>query len=158
MANDKTAPQAGDVAAYVVTKDHARLGASGLLVEDGKLLMGLSKKWDKWVIPGGGVDHMESYKNTVVREWREETGLEIEWLGLRHIHEILYEPTRDHRVLIYSDVRRVAGTLTPGDDIAELKFFSRDDIAQLHADDKLTWVMVEVLTHLGWLSAKQAAA
>lgn len=158
MAQDKTAPQAGDVAAYVVTKDHARVGASGLLVEDGKLLMGFSKKWDRWVIPGGGVDHMESYKTTLVREWREETGLEVEWLGLRHIHEILYEPTRDHRILIYSDIKRTGGTLTPGDDIAELKFFSPAEIETLHHTDKLTWVMVEVLTHLGWLQSKQVAA
>lgn len=158
MAHDKTAPQAGDVAAYVVTKDHARVGASGLLVENDKLLMGFSKKWERWVIPGGGVDHMESYKTAVVREWAEETGLQIEWTGLRYIHEILYEPTKDHRILIYSDVRRTGGELTPGDDIAELKFFSRDEMAELQRTEKLTWVMEDVLTHLGWLAPKQVAA
>lgn len=142
---------------YAITKDHPRVGSSGLLIEDGKLLMGLSKKWDRWVIPGGGVDHMESYKDTVVREWREETGLTIEWQNLVDVFEILYEPTKDHRILIYSNVKRVAGDLAPGDDIAELRFFSRAELATLAAEDKLTGVMHHVLGKLGWLEASEAA-
>lgn len=147
---------AGDVI-YSITKDHPRVGSSGLLIENDKLLMGLSKKWGRWVIPGGGVDHMESYKDTVVREWREETGLTIEWQSLVDVFEILYEPTKDHRILIYSNVKRIAGELTPGDDIAELCFFSREDLAMLAADDKLTGVMHHVLGNLGWLETAETA-
>ena len=135
------------------TPNKPRVGSAGILVEDGKLMMGFSKKWDRWVIPGGGVDFMESYKDAVVREIREETGLEVVWERLVDIYEVLYAPTNNHRVLIYSDVRRVGGSIKDGDDIAEVGFFNRDEIARLGIDGKLTGVMVGVLIKFGWLDA-----
>jgi 8-oxo-dGTP diphosphatase len=135
-----------------------RVGSAGVLIEDDKLMMGLSKKWNCWVIPGGGVDFMESYKDTVVREIREETGIEVVWEKMIDIFEVLYKPTDNHRVIIYSNVRRVGGTIKPGDDIAEVAFFDRAGIADLHRKKLLTGVMIEVLTRFGWLDADLEAA
>ncbi|MGE3769879.1 MAG: NUDIX domain-containing protein [Bdellovibrionales bacterium] len=133
------------------TGGRPRVGSAGILVEDGKLMMGLSKKWNQWVIPGGAIDFLESYKDAVVREIREETGLEVEWQSFAQVFEVMHAPTNNHRVLLYSNVKRVGGSINPGDDIADVAFFDRAGLAKLADEGLLTGVMLEVLMGLGWL-------
>jgi len=130
-----------------------RLGSAGILVENGKLLMGLSKKWDEWVIPGGGVDYMESFHDTVAREYLEETGLEVVWDRFGDVVEIIDQARNNHRVILYSYVKRTGGSINPGDDIAAVAFFSTAEIAALVAEGKITGIMIDVLTKFGWLDA-----
>jgi 8-oxo-dGTP pyrophosphatase MutT (NUDIX family) len=47
----------------------------GILIENGKIL--LSKQWDGYDMPGGGVDANETLEEALKREFIEETGLEI---------------------------------------------------------------------------------
>jgi ADP-ribose pyrophosphatase YjhB (NUDIX family) len=135
-----------------------RVGSAGILIEEGKLMMGLSNKWNKWVIPGGAVKFTESYKDAVVREIREETGLEVVWEKMVDVFEFIFAPDnyaqdRAHRLIIYSNIRRVGGSINPGDDIAEVAFFDRTEIADLYHQGLLTSVMHEVLTRFGWLDS-----
>lgn len=45
---------------------------------DGKILLGQSPKWhNKWILPGGHIDTGETIKEAVIREAREEVGIEI---------------------------------------------------------------------------------
>jgi 8-oxo-dGTP pyrophosphatase MutT (NUDIX family) len=57
-----------------------RLGAYAVVVHDGDLLLTrispVGYPAGFWNLPGGGVEHGESPNDTVVRELREETGLE----------------------------------------------------------------------------------
>jgi 8-oxo-dGTP diphosphatase len=59
---------------------HQRLGAYALAVrDDSVLLVRISSRGfhtDSWTLPGGGVDHGETPRATVVREVREECGVE----------------------------------------------------------------------------------
>ncbi|MDD4333016.1 MAG: NUDIX domain-containing protein [Patescibacteria group bacterium] len=47
----------------------------GILIEDGKIL--LSKQWDGYDFPGGGVEIAETINEALEREFWEETGLKI---------------------------------------------------------------------------------
>lgn len=47
----------------------------GIIIEDGKVL--LSKEWDGYDFPGGGVELGESIKDALIREVKEETGLDV---------------------------------------------------------------------------------
>jgi 8-oxo-dGTP pyrophosphatase MutT (NUDIX family) len=51
-----------------------RPSAYGILIEDNKVL--LSKQWDGYDFPGGGVEVDETLEEAVVREFWEETGLD----------------------------------------------------------------------------------
>lgn len=51
--------------------------ASGYLVIDGKVLLAHHNKFDKWVPPGGHIDEDETPADTVVREFKEETNLDV---------------------------------------------------------------------------------
>lgn len=54
-------------------------GASAIVVgDDGRMLMHRRGDNGRWALPGGVMDIGESIRDTVVREVREETGLEVE--------------------------------------------------------------------------------
>ena len=52
-----------------------RPSVRGIIVRDGKIAMMHSKKYDYYKLPGGGMEKGEEYKDTLVREVREESGL-----------------------------------------------------------------------------------
>jgi len=64
----------------------------GAVVKEGKVLLTKRQEWDlkeyqeiknsPWQIPGGGLEFNESTENCVVRELKEETGLDVEIIGL----------------------------------------------------------------------------
>ncbi len=52
---------------------------SGVLIEDGRLLLVRQAVTAKrqWSLPGGALEHGETIEHCLVREWKEETGLDI---------------------------------------------------------------------------------
>ena len=54
--------------------------ASGYFVKDKKVLLVHHNKFDKWVPPGGHIEENETPDQTVIREWKEEVGLDIKVL------------------------------------------------------------------------------
>ncbi len=97
-----------------------RIGAYGIVRDDqGRILLvrssELSNNPGKWVLPGGGLDHGEDPNEGVVREFREETGLEVRPVGLREVSADLVEfPWRGvvlHHDRIVFDVEIVGGAL-----------------------------------------------
>jgi len=50
------------------------------------------QRYDFWVAPGAGVKRNEELQAAVVREVREESGLEVEPLAVLYIEELL-DPT-----------------------------------------------------------------
>ena len=96
-----------------------RLGAYGVLRDDnGRVLLqhmtAVSQLPDSWWLPGGGVEHGEHPADAVVREFAEETGLDVEVAALREIVSDLtaYTPewSHHHLAVIY-DLKLAGGTL-----------------------------------------------
>lgn len=105
--------------------------ASGVLIEGGKALLIYHEKLGVWLYPGGHVEEDETPSEAVVREFREETGLEVEPVGPRRgvsgddvveeplpfvvLREVVRYPAEVH---IHYDliflVKRVGGSLKRG--------------------------------------------
>ena len=54
-----------------------RPSVRGIIVRGGKLALVHSLKYDYYKFPGGGIDDGETHTATLVREVREETGLNV---------------------------------------------------------------------------------
>jgi 8-oxo-dGTP diphosphatase len=64
-----------------MSKQHTSVRAYGILIRDGEVLLVRSSSPlinpPLWWLPGGGIDFAESPQDTLLREFREETGLSI---------------------------------------------------------------------------------
>jgi ADP-ribose pyrophosphatase YjhB (NUDIX family) len=105
----------------LIVKQRRRIAAYGLARDpDGRILLvreaahGDDKPCE-WSLPGGGVEHGEQPLNAVVREYREETGLDISVVTLRDVvADLLLRPAGGivmHTDRVIYDVRVVGGTL-----------------------------------------------
>jgi 8-oxo-dGTP diphosphatase len=90
----------------------------------------------RYALPGGFVELGESIEAAAVREAKEETGLEIELLGLVGIYS---DPARDPRghVVSAAFLARGSGSLLAGSDARGAKVFSCQDLPALAFDHDL---------------------
>jgi 8-oxo-dGTP pyrophosphatase MutT (NUDIX family) len=55
--------------------------ASALVIDNNKVLLVQHRKLGTWLYPGGHIEENETPEQTVIREVKEETGLDIEIIG-----------------------------------------------------------------------------
>lgn len=95
-----------------------RVSSYALLVKDERILLcRLSNKVSsrrEWTLPGGGIEFGEHPEATVVREVKEETGLDIRLNGLSEVDSIVFNFTdgRMHAIRFIYRAEIVGGDLT----------------------------------------------
>ena len=57
--------------------EHLRHASRGVVIKDGRVLLSYETKYNKYMIPGGGVEDGESYAECCERELLEETGIKV---------------------------------------------------------------------------------
>ncbi|MFZ0965395.1 MAG: NUDIX hydrolase [Candidatus Bathyarchaeia archaeon] len=111
------------------------VGVGAVIIQDGRILLEKRKNEPgkgKWSVPGGLVELGENVEQTVTREVKEETGLEVE--KPEHI-DVVDNIIRDesgkvkyHFVIIDYFMRLKGGTLKAASDAEELKWVSLSDV------------------------------
>jgi 8-oxo-dGTP diphosphatase len=110
------------------------LGVGAVIWNDaGEIVLirrGQEPRRGEWSIPGGRVEWGETIQEAVVREVREETGLEIEVLGLIEIVDSLARMPEAgvsrHYVLIDFAARAIGGTLAAASDAMDARWVRPD--------------------------------
>lgn len=115
-------------------------GTSAAVFDDaGRLLLQRRIDFDVWGLPGGALDTGESLAQTVIRETREETGLDVlpERLLMVHAGHHWTFPNGDvlYPVGACFGCRAIGGAPRPdGAESSEVRFFARAELPPLHPD------------------------
>jgi len=115
--------------------DRPIVGIGAIIIRDGKILLEKRKNdpgKGRWSVPGGVVELGENTTQTVIREVKEETGLDV--AEPEHI-DVVDQITRDesgrikyHFVIIDYLVNLKGGTLKAASDADALEWVSLDDV------------------------------
>lgn len=115
-----------------------RPGVAAVIFREGAVLLQRRDDNGRWGLPGGGVEPGESVSAAVVREVREETGLEVAPLRLIGV----YSAPENHQIMRYPDGNAihyvsccfectiVGGTLACGDESLALEWFDPDALPE----------------------------
>ncbi len=82
----------GNLQEVPVEKLQFRPSVYGIVIREGHVL--LSPQWDGYDFPGGGMDIRERIEEALVREVKEETGLDVTPGPLVHLQEDFYAATK----------------------------------------------------------------
>ena len=132
------------------------VAVGGIVVRDGRVLLvkrGREPSAGRWTIPGGAVRVGEQLHEAVVRELREECGVEVE---VGPVVEVLDRVVRDgtsrvqfHYVIIDYLARWVAGEPQAGSDAAAVRWLRREEWAGLPLTEGLGPVLTRALALAG---------
>jgi len=119
-----------------------RVRVCGILTEESRILLlkheNLGPAGFLWSPPGGGVEFGDSLHETFVREFKEETNLDVS-VGL-YLFTNEYIDKKYHAIELFFEVTRVGGQLKLGHDpelplanqmLSEARFFTKEELLKL---------------------------
>ena len=126
------------------------VGVGGVVVHENRVLLvqrGTEPLKGQWSIPGGLIDVGESLREAVIREVREETGLNVEPVELVELLDRIYregERVRYHYVIADYLCRVIGGSLLAASDADAVRWVERASgtviphcgLIPLHAGDR----------------------
>jgi 8-oxo-dGTP diphosphatase len=110
------------------------VGVGGVVIDKGRVLLirrGKQPLRGRWVVPGGTVELGETLEQAVVRELREETGLEVRPGELVTVFDRIAREggvVRYHYVIADFVCHVIGGTLRAGDDALDAVFASPEEL------------------------------
>jgi 8-oxo-dGTP diphosphatase len=113
------------------------LTCDGLVIRDGMLLLvrrGRDPFKGQYALPGGIVEYGETTEDCVVREVKEETGLETEVVRLIGVFSDTARDPRGHFITLLYELSEKGGKVVGGDDAESAGFYPLDKLPSLAFD------------------------
>lgn len=113
--------------------------AGGVIVKDNKVLLQRRSDNNEWGLIGGLLELDETYLEAALREVKEETGLSVKplyFLGIYHNHNMVWaNGDKAHTIGAYYVFEIIDGNLRIDEESLELRFFGKDELPWLFAED-----------------------
>lgn len=101
------------------------MGAFAIITDaEKRVLLCLRQDYDLWNLPGGGVEHGEAPWDCVVREVKEETGLDVvveRLIGL-------YAKSDSNDLVFSYQCQVISGTIQTGEESKAIQYFHLDEL------------------------------
>jgi ADP-ribose pyrophosphatase YjhB (NUDIX family) len=112
-----------------------RVSVYGILLKDDKVLVQRNPQSDTFSLPGGAIELGENVESALIREFREETGIEIRPTKVLNVKEDFWtdEGQNAFSILIIYEVARVGGQLNKdgnSSDSVEVSFISKKELLE----------------------------
>jgi len=126
----------------------AKVDIRGLAIsDDNKILMVQERVDGKWSLPGGWGDIGYSPKETIIKEFKEETGLDVAAERLlavfdKRMHPHPPQPFYVYKMVFYCKI--ISAEITKGFDVLDVQYFSIKDLPPL-SEDRILESQVEIL-------------
>lgn len=131
------------------------VGIGGVVIENGRALLirrGTEPLKGQWSIPGGTLELGESLQQGVIRELREETGLEVRVVDLIEVFDRVFPGNGDaafvkgtkprfHFVIVDYLCARVSGEPCAGSDVTAVAFAGEDELGPYGLTETATRVL-----------------
>ncbi len=115
--------------------------AGVLIIKKNKILFQRRTDNGKWGLIGGLLEMNETYEQAALRETQEETGLKIKlesFLGIFHNHNMVWaNGDTAHVISAYFTASIASGIPRIDEESYELKFFGKNEIPDLFAEDHI---------------------
>lgn len=140
---------------------HIHVGATGLLFESGKLLLGRRADNDDhlpgmWCSPGGGIDFGEKIAEAVEREFYEETGMKVAASSMyKDSQESVRPDEGKHTMLHFRRVFCKPGSADPKplDGFSDVRWFNMEELAIMVETNQITpmtgWGIIAFMQDIG---------
>lgn len=115
----------------LVLYDNPAPTSCAVIARDGEVMLtlrGIEPHKGDWDLPGGYIEVGEHPEEALVREMREETGLEVEITGMLGVFLDTYGDGGTDTLNICYEARVTGGNEAPASDVIEIGWFSPEEI------------------------------
>lgn len=133
-------------------KIRPRVRVAGILIEDDRILLIEHTKNNRkyWLVPGGGVDWGESAAEALIREFKEETSLDIEVEKFLFISETIAPDKQKHVINLYFKIKKAENSsnimkLGEEEMLTDLRFIPEGEIKNIKLYPNIKEKLIKLL-------------